>query len=115
MKQTWMRATVATSFIFGCIAIYQSAIAQSAKPEIVHNSEYYILATQHGAQWATEDQDINRKLAELRRRYGTPPNIIHIMRDDRAVGEVGVPAIQKVRGFETPNINRLAARSGWSN
>jgi hypothetical protein len=24
--------------------------------------------------------------------------------DDTAVGEVGIPAIQKVRGFETPNI-----------
>lgn len=26
-----------------------------------------------------------------------------------AVSEVGIPAIQKVRGFETPNINRIAA------
>ena len=49
------------------------------------------------------------KLAELRQKHGAPPNIIHIMWDDTAVGEVGIPAIQKVRGFETPNINRLAA------
>ena len=31
------------------------------------------------------------------------------MWDDTAVGEMGIPAIQKVRGFETPNINKMAA------
>jgi len=31
------------------------------------------------------------------------------MWDDMAVGEVGLPAIQKTQGFETPNIDRLAA------
>jgi hypothetical protein len=102
MKQTWNRATAVASLIFGCVLVNQTAIAQNAKPEIIHDSEYYILATQHGQQWAAEDQDINRKLAELRQKYGTPPNIIHIMWDDTAVGEVGIPAIQKVRGFETP-------------
>ena len=106
MKQahTWIAATL----IIGCVAANQTAIAQGAKPEIVHDAEYYVLAEQHSAQWASEDQEINRKLAELRLKYGTPPNIIHIMWDDIAVGEVGIPALQKVRGFETPNINRLA-------
>jgi len=108
MKQISFAAAAVASFMFGC-PCNEAAIAQTAKPEIVHDSEYYILATQHGQQWAAEDQDINRKLAELRQKYGTPPNIIHIMWDDTAVGEVGIPAIQKVRGFETPNINRLAA------
>jgi arylsulfatase len=77
--------------------------------KIVHDSEYYILEAQHSAKWAAEDQEIEQKLAELRQKHGAPPNIIHIMWDDTAVGEVGIPAIQKVRGFETPNINRLAA------
>jgi len=30
------------------------------------------------------------------------------MIDDLAVGEVGIPALQKVRGFTTPNINKMA-------
>lgn len=99
MKHSWMVTTsIAAALIAGCNAS-QTAIAQQAKPEIVHDSEYYILATQHGEQWAAEDQEINRKLAELRQKYGTPPNIVHIMWDDTAVGEVGIPAIQKVRGF----------------
>ena len=107
MKQarTWIAATL----IIGCVTANQTAIAQGTKTEIVHDAEYYVLAEQHSQQWAAEDQEINRKLAELRQKYGTPPNIIHIMWDDIAVGEVGIPAIQKVRGFETPNINRLAA------
>jgi hypothetical protein len=109
MRQIWMGSIAVVSLIIGCGTADRSAIAQNAKPGIVHDSEYYILATQHGQQWATEDQDINRKLSDLRQKYGTPPNIIHIMWDDTAVGEVGIPAIQKVRGFETPNINRLAA------
>src|SRR5271165_4494943 len=76
---------------------------------IVHDAEYYILEAQHGGRWAAEDQDIEQRLAALRQKHGAPPNIIHIMWDDTAVGEVGIPAIQKIRGFETPNINQFAA------
>ena len=64
---------------------------------------------QHGEAWRAEDSEIDARLATLRERFGTPPNIIHIMWDDTPVGEVGIPALQKLRGFETPNINRLAA------
>jgi len=77
--------------------------------KIVHFSEYYILKAQHGDRWVVEDRDVDDILAQLRKKHGAPPNIVHIMWDDTAVGEVGIPAIQKVRGFETPNINRLAA------
>ena len=105
MRPVWISAAL----ILGCVAVDQAAAAEHAKSKIVHDAEYYILETQHGEKWAAEDQDIDNKLAELRKKYGTPPNIIHIMWDDTAVGEVGIPAIQKVRGFETPNINRLAA------
>ena len=105
MRPFWISAAL----IFGCIASGQTALAEHAKPKIIHDSEYYILEAQHGEKWSAEDQDIDKKLAELREKYGAPPNIIHIMWDDTAVGEVGIPAIQKVRGFETPNINRLAA------
>ncbi|MGH7799511.1 MAG: sulfatase-like hydrolase/transferase [Thermodesulfobacteriota bacterium] len=79
------------------------------KPKIVHDSEYYILDAQYGEKWAAEDKELDKKLAELRKKFGTPPNIIHVMWDDTPVGEVGIPFIQKQRGFETPNINRLAA------
>lgn len=44
---------------------------------IAHDAEYDILEAQHGPRWASEDQDIDRKLAELREKHGTLPNIIH--------------------------------------
>ncbi len=74
----------------------------------MHDAEFYVLKAQHGEKWATEDRELNEKLAALKKKYGTPPNIVHIMVDDTAVGEVGFPAIQKIRGFSTPNLNRLA-------
>ncbi len=75
----------------------------------MHDAEYYILEAQHSERWVVEDKDLDAKLAELRKKFGTPPNIIHIMWDDTPVGEIGIPALRKVRGFETPNMNRLAA------
>jgi arylsulfatase len=80
----------------------------AAAKDIVHDAEYYILEAQNGEAWAAEDTALDAKLAELRKQYGTPPNIIHVMWDDTSFGDVGIPAISKVRGFETPSINRMA-------
>jgi arylsulfatase A-like enzyme len=76
--------------------------------DIVHDAEYYILESQNGERWAVEDEELDQRLAALEKKFGTPPNIIHIMWDDTPFGDVGIPAIQKVRGYETPNINKLA-------
>ncbi|MBW1820027.1 MAG: hypothetical protein JRJ60_23045 [Deltaproteobacteria bacterium] len=54
----------------------------SAK-DIVHDAEYYILDAQNGEKWAAEDIGLDKKLAELKKKFGTPPNIIHIMWDDK--------------------------------
>jgi arylsulfatase A-like enzyme len=79
-----------------------------AKEPIIHDAEHYILEAQHGEKWSAEDGALDVRLAELKKKFGTPPNIIHIMWDDMAVGEVGIPEIQAVRGFKTPNINQMA-------
>lgn len=79
-----------------------------AQEAIVHDAEYYVLEAQNGARWEAEDVTLRQRLAELREKYGTPPNIVHIMWDDTAYGDVGIPAIQKVRGLETPNLNAMA-------
>ncbi len=76
--------------------------------DIIHDAEHYILAAQHGDKWVIEDKAIDEKLAELKAKFGTTPNIIHIMWDDTAVGEIGIPEIQIVRGFSTPNMNQMA-------
>ena len=80
----------------------------SNSQEIIHDAEYYILVAQHGEKWAAEDKGLQKKLAELKKKYGTPPNIIHIMWDDMPAGEIGIPALQKNRGFETPVMNEIA-------
>ena len=77
--------------------------------DIIHDAEFYVLEAQNGERWAAEDITIEQKLAALQKKYGQPPNLIHIMWDDTAFGDVGIPAIQQVRGFKTPNLNQLAA------
>ena len=76
--------------------------------DIIHDAEHYILEAQHGEKWTKEDKEIDKKLVKLEKKFGTKPNIIHIMWDDTALGEVGIPEIQKVRGFETPVMNKMA-------
>ncbi|WP_282037978.1 sulfatase-like hydrolase/transferase [Saccharicrinis aurantiacus] len=76
--------------------------------EIIHDADHYVLLKQHGDDWKKQDKEINKKLKALEKKHGTKPNIIHIMWDDTGVGEVGIPEIQKVRGFETPNMNNMA-------
>ena len=83
-----------------------TAMTVSAQ-EIIHDAEYYVLEAQHGEVWAAQDERIQQRLEELRREHGRPPNIIHIMWDDTPVGEVGIPELQKVRGWETPNMNHV--------
>lgn len=82
------------------------AHAESGK--IIHDAEHYVLEAQHGERWAAEDASLQEKLDALEAKFGTKPNIIHIMWDDTAVGEVGIPEIQAVRGFETPHMNQMA-------
>jgi len=80
----------------------------AAAKEFVQDAEYYVLKAQNGEKWAAEDKMLDKRLAELEKKFGQPPNLIHIMWDDTAFGDVGMPAIQKVRGFETPQMNKLA-------
>lgn len=75
---------------------------------IRHDAEYYILEAQNGETWVSVDTDLDQRLAALQAKYGRPPNIIHIMWDDMSMGEVGIPAINKVRGYKSPNINQMA-------
>ena len=89
------------------LVFFGNANAQD-KAKIVHDAEYYVVAAQNGAKWAKEDEGLKKRIAELREKHGRPPNLIHIMWDDTAFGDVGIPAIQKVRGLTTPAINAMA-------
>ena len=77
--------------------------------EIVHDAEYYILKSQNGEKWAKADVAVSEKLAALKKKHGTTPNIIYILWDDQQVGAIGNKMIQKQLGYKTPNMNQMAA------
>jgi hypothetical protein len=62
-----------------------------AADKIVQDAEYYILKAQNAERWAAEDDELDKKLAELKKKQGTPPNIVYILWDDTAFGAVGHP------------------------
>lgn len=75
--------------------------------EIIHDAEHYILVDQYGDKWTEQDKEVDKKLAALEAKYGKKPNIVHIMWDDNSFGEVGIEAFNKIRGFDTPRLNKM--------
>ena len=65
---------------------------------IVYDAEFVKLRAQNAREWAAEDAALRDKLAAMRKKYGRPPNIIHIMWDDNSLGEVGIPQMNKELG-----------------
>jgi len=96
-QKTFTLITVPVVLAMLCL-LANSALAGSKKGKI-----------EHGKKWAAEDKKLDKMLKKLRKKHGTPPNIIHIMWDDTGVGEVGIPQIQKMRGWETPNVRRASS------
>ncbi|WP_029063045.1 sulfatase-like hydrolase/transferase [Labrenzia sp. DG1229] len=83
--------------------------AQAQDVPIVHDAEFYILQAQHADQWVEDDAAVDAALAEFRAgNDGKPPNILSILVDDMGFGDMGIPELNAVRGYETPNINQLA-------
>jgi len=84
----------------------------SAAKEIIHDADYYILEAQHNKQWAEDDKKVDQKLAEFRKNNGgKSPNILYILIDDVGYGDMGMPELNSIRGYKTPNINKLADQS----
>ncbi|MCV6598038.1 MAG: sulfatase-like hydrolase/transferase [Mangrovicoccus sp.] len=76
---------------------------------IAHDAEYYILQAQHQAQWAEDDAAVDAALADFRAENdGRAPNIISILVDDMGFGDMGIPELNAVRGYETPHINAFS-------
>jgi arylsulfatase len=86
-----------------------SLAAPAWAAEIVHDSEYYILEAQNGERWSKQDEAIDQKLAEFRKKNGgKPPNIFYILIDDIGFGDLGSETLNAIRGYKTPAINKLA-------
>jgi len=92
--------------------VTNGALADSKKGKIVHDTEYYILQAQNGEKWAADDKEVDKKLAEFRvKNNGKPPNILYILIDDVGFGDLGIPELNAIRGYKSPNINKLADES----
>ena len=78
-----------------------------AGENIVHDAEYYLVEVQNEEAWSAQDEAVDSQLATLKDKHGTAPNIIHIMWDDTAFGDIGIDALAAIRGFDTPNLNRM--------
>lgn len=101
-----MRASFFCLFVLTGMIVVNSLWAQDSK--IVHDAEYYIIEAQNGERWAEEDKELDKRLAALKAKHGKSPNIVYILWDDMPFGDAGIPAINKIRGFETPSSNRMA-------
>ena len=86
--------------------VHTLGVAQEKRP-IIHDAEQVILYEQYGEQWDEQDKEIQEKLDALYKKYGKRPNIVHIMWDDNSFGEVGIEEFNKIRGFDTPVLNKM--------
>ena len=83
----------------------------TAKP-IVHDADYYVLKAQHGESWVEADKTVDTRLAEFEKGNGDrPPNILYLLVDDMGFGDMGIPELNAIRGYETPNINDFSDQS----
>ncbi len=73
------------------------------------DAEYLVRQKQFGEKWAAEDKQVHDKLAALEKKFGKKPNIIFILADDIGYTELGSYGGGKVRGFSTPNLDKMAA------
>ncbi len=84
-------------------------LANAGGAPIVHDTEYYILEAQNSEKWAADDQSVDTKLAAFREKNGgKSPSILYILVDDIGFGDLGIPELNAIRGYKTPNINKFS-------
>lgn len=92
-------------YLFLTAGLVASPLLAQDKP-IQHDAEYYILQAQHAEQWAQDDAAVDDALAKFRESNGGKgPNIVSVLIDDLGFGDMGIPELNAVRGYDTPNIN----------
>ncbi|WP_170327901.1 sulfatase-like hydrolase/transferase [Ruegeria arenilitoris] len=86
-----------------------AAPALAQENPIQHDAEFYILQAQHGEQWAQDDAAVDEALAAFREgNGGKSPNIVSVLIDDVGFGDMGIPELNALRGYETPSMNAFS-------
>ena len=97
-----------TLIVISVLAVSLAGNAPAAtSANLIHDAEQSILVEQYGEKWAAQDKILQAELDALYKKYGKRPNIIHIMWDDTSFGAVGIPVMNKIRGFDTPRLNKM--------
>ena len=100
------------SLVMGAVIgllLLTAATGVHAQEPIQHDAEYFILEAQNREAWAADDQAIDKKLAEIRKKNGgQPPNIVYILLDDVGFGEIGMDELSVIRGYKTPQLSAFA-------
>jgi arylsulfatase A-like enzyme len=79
-------------------------VASAIQPD----AEYLVREKQFGEQWGAEDKQVQQKLSALEKKFGKKPNIVFILADDIGYTELGSYGGGKVRGFSTPELDRMS-------
>ena len=105
-----VRLTTLSMLVMGSISLLSlGAVGASQAAKLVHDAEYYILEAQNNEKWAADDQAVDAKLKAFRQKNGgKPPNILYILIDDIGFGDLGIPELNAIRGYETPSINKIS-------
>lgn len=109
MLQSTIRRNVAglSAFAFMCAVGAYTVEAKQAK--LNHDSEYYILEAQNGEKWAADNVKVDAKLEAFKKKNGgKSPNFIYILIDDLGFGDMGIPELNAIRGYKTPNVNKFS-------
>ncbi len=102
------KTTVSKTLALAAMLVFAST-GLSAQ-DIQHDAEHYVLLHQYKDAWAAEDREVDQMLADIRAKNGGKrPNIVYILLDDMGFGEYGMPALNKIRGGKTPNIDTIAS------
>ena len=97
-------STTAPLIAFWILALSVSASAQAQQ----FDGPYEVAKQRFGESWASQDVEIDSKLAALEARFGKKPNIIYILTDDIGWGELGWQGGGKHRGTPTPTLDEMA-------
>jgi arylsulfatase len=89
------------------VAAMMIALPMSAQA-IQPDASYLSAQEKNQRKWAAEDEQIDKKLAALEKRFGKKPNIIYILADDVGWGELGWQGGGKHRGTPTPELDKMA-------
>jgi arylsulfatase A-like enzyme len=103
-----MNKTLTTLMSTLSLSVLINPVFAAPGDKIVFAADYQRLKEQKGDAWREEDKSVADKLKALEEKHGRPPNIVHIMWDDHSLGEVGIRQMNKVLGYDTPSINRMA-------